>query len=157
MFSNCKETLNNFLYKKFVGFSLRISTQDIDKLLRKFKIGWLKSHVVTRRPIKNESKINMDKMALLIYHDVSIVTIFDLQNVTHKTIGCQTLCKVETSLLELLWWFTTISLQEVFVQVDLVCFTKLISTIGIRYALNNTSKKSLVTSSVTDTLIRNKI
>ena len=43
----------------------------------------------------------MDQMALLVNHDVSIVSVFDLQDVADNTVSRKTLDKVQACLLEL--------------------------------------------------------
>jgi len=51
-------------------------------LLSKLEVSTFEFHVVSRRNIKDETKIDMNQMSILIDQDVSVVSVLDLKNIT---------------------------------------------------------------------------
>jgi len=149
--------LHNFLDEELVSFSLCISAQYIDELLGQLEIGRLEAHVFAGRPVEDESEVDVDEMALLIDHDIAIMSVLDLQDVADDAVGSETLGEIESCLLELLGRLAAISLQEVLVKVDLVSFAELVATVGVWYALDDSAEESLISRAIADALVGNQI
>ena len=96
-------------------------------------------------------------MSLVINHNISIVPILDLKNVSHYTISRQTSNEVESCITILFRIFVAIFLQEVLVKINFESFSKLISTVRVRNNFNQPTKFFICSSSVADTLIRHYI
>ena len=96
-------------------------------------------------------------MPTLINHDVTIVAIFDLQDVADDAVCGETLREVQTRLLEPLTCFTPVPLQEVLVQVDFEGFPELVSAVRVGDALDDAAEELLCTRAVADTLVRDYV
>ena len=96
----------------------------------------------------------MDQVTAFINQDVTVVPVLDLQDVTHNTIGCQTLDEVGAGKLELIRTLTAIALQEILVQVYFEGLAKLISAVSIRDDFNDASKGLGHSCPVADALVR---
>ena len=99
----------------------------------------------------------MNQMPTLIYHDVTIVAILDLQDVADDAVCGETLREVQTRLLEPLTCFTPVPLQEVLVQVDFEGFPELVSAVRVGDALDDAAEELLCTRAVADTLVRDYV
>ena len=93
-------------------------------------------------------------MTTFIDHDVAIVSVFDLQDVADDAVGGQTFREVQPSLLELGWGLVAVPFQEVLVEIDLESFTKLISTVWVRYAFNEPTQELVTSRAIADALVR---
>lgn len=69
----------------------------------------------------------MNNVPLLVNHNVAIVTVFDLQEKAHDTVGGHTFDKLGTSSLVLTRRLLSISLYEVIVQRSVRLSAQLIS------------------------------
>ena len=87
-------------------------------------------------PVKDKSEVDVDQVASFVDHNVSIMTILDLQDVADYTVGSQAADKVIARFLEFSRCFITVAFQEVLVEVDLESFAELISAVWVRYTLD---------------------
>lgn len=95
----------------------------------------------------------MDKIAEVIDKNVSVVSIFDLENKTNNTIGGKTLYEIQAGLHKGLARLIAVFLQEVVVQIDLEGLADLVPTIGVRYDFDDSSKQLIVTGPVADAFV----
>ena len=51
---------------------------------------------------------NMDDVSMFVHHDVAIVSVFDLEEITDQRIGCHTTNKVSSSLREERWGYLSL-------------------------------------------------
>jgi len=137
MLSHCQESLDRHFDEQSVCFGFRTASKDVDVLLGELEIYAFKTHILSRRPVKHEPKVNMDQMAVIVNHDVSVVPIFDLQDVGDYTVSGQTADEIVSGRSELLRMFVSILLQKVLIEIDLKSFTKLVSAVGIRDNFDN--------------------
>jgi len=98
-------------------------------LLGHLEVCRFEPHVCTWTPIKYEAEVNMNQVALIIYQDITIMSIFYLQNIADYAVGSQALYEIKPCCHERFAGFISILFQEIFVKVDFKCFTKLISAI----------------------------
>ena len=94
MLSHSQETMDNLLDEELVGLSLRTTTEYVNELLCELEVGRFESHISAWRPVEDEAEVDMDQMPLLVNHDISVVTIFDLQNIADDTVSSETLDEV---------------------------------------------------------------
>ena len=78
--------MDNFFDEKFVGFGLCVASEDVDEFLGQLEICGFKTHITPWRPIKDKAKVNVDQMSALINHNVTIVSVFDLKDVTDDAV-----------------------------------------------------------------------
>jgi hypothetical protein len=93
-------------------------------------------------------------MTSFVDHNIAVVSILDLENITHYRVSGQTPDKVVPGGSELFGILISIFFQEIRVEVNLERFSKLISAVGVWNALNNSSKHFVSTCSIADAFIR---
>jgi hypothetical protein len=99
----------------------------------------------------------MDEVAIIVYHDIAVVSVFNLQNISHNTVGGETPDEVEPGSPKLFRVFISVFFQEVLIKVDFKRFAKLISAIRVRDHFDDTAKFFVLPSSIADTLVRHHI
>jgi hypothetical protein len=85
------------------------------------------------------SLTNVDNVAFTVYHNVSIVPILDLQDITGNRVGSHGLDEVQTCLLEGYGVWTTVLGNEEIKQIINLGTTHFITGRGIRNNINNTA------------------
>jgi len=96
----------------------------------------------TRRDVKAEAEINVDDMACIVNHDVSVMPILELQQETDDAIRSHTLHKVGSCLLESDAILVTVARHEVVVQTVDRLAAQHIATDGIWKHINDTTAGS---------------
>ena len=139
MLSHGEVTLNCFLNKKLICLSLVRPSKNFNEFFCHLEVRRLKPHVFSRTPIKYESKINVNQMSLIINQDVTIVSIFDLENVANYAICWQTSYEILSCYHEILTRFISVFFKEIIIKIDLECFTDLVSAIWIWNNFNYTT------------------
>lgn len=114
-------------------------SHNVDEFLGQLEIGTLETHVFARGPIENETEIDVDDVTPIIYHDVSIVSVLNLQDVADNGVCRKGFDKVKPCKFELTAMLTPKSLQEILVQIYLKRLSKLVSRVRIGHALDNSS------------------
>ena len=102
MLSHGQEALNDFGDEEFVSFGFGISAQNVNKFLGQLKVRRLEAHIFSWRPVEDETEIDVDEVPVFVDHDVSVMSILDLQDIADDAVSCQTFCKVESGFLEAL-------------------------------------------------------
>lgn len=151
--SHSEESLDGFLNKELVRFSLFVASKDLDELFGHLEVGRLKAHVFSRAPVKDEAKIDMDEASLIINKNVTIVPVLDLQDETHDAVCRQTPDEIKSCLLKGFARFVAILLQKVVVEIDLKCLANLVSAVRVWNNFNNSSEELLSTCSVADAFV----
>jgi hypothetical protein len=75
------------------------STHDSDHLRGQLEGGTLEAHT-TGGNVKAETEINVDDMAGVVDHDISVVSVLELQKVGDNRVGSHTLDEVGAGFLE---------------------------------------------------------
>jgi hypothetical protein len=96
MLSDRQIGLYSLCYIELIGFSIHVTTEDVYKLFGKFKVCTFEAHVLSWRPVKNETKVDMNNVAPVINHDVTVVTILNLEYVAYHGIRRETLNKIQS-------------------------------------------------------------
>jgi len=65
------------------------ASHDVDELLRQFERGCLKIYVQEPNLLfgQHEPEVDVNDVAVSIQHDVTVMPVFDLQDVAHQGIG----------------------------------------------------------------------
>lgn len=71
-----------------------LSTQHVQHLLCELKWRRLKLHALARSIAQQKSKINMQNVSFNINHNVTVVSVLNLQDVAHQGIGSQTVAEI---------------------------------------------------------------
>lgn len=79
---------------------------------------------------------NVYNVSVRIDHNVSVVTVLDLQQITNDRIGCHRLHEITSSRLELFRTFVAVLMQEVFVQSRVGLSSQLITRFSIGNAFD---------------------
>ena len=90
----------------------------------------------------------MDEVSVLINENVAIVSVFDLEDEGDDSVGGKRSDKVVASKLKLRGRLSSVSFEEVLMQVDFECFSELVSRVRIGHDFNYTSKLIFRASSV---------
>lgn len=87
----------------------------------------------------------MNNMSIRIDHDISVVSIFNLQQVPNHRVGSHRSNEITASCLELLRRFVTVLMQEIFVQTRVRLSAQLIARFRIWHTFNYTALKIIET------------
>lgn len=117
MFSDSKIALNYHVFEQFKSWCIRGPTENVNEFLGKFECRTFKFHIFARRPVKNETEINMDQMAALIYENIAVMSVFNLKNETHNSVGSQTPDEVISCCFKFLSRLCSVLLKEIFMEV----------------------------------------
>ena len=74
-------------------------THELDELVAEFEVR-LPVHVVAGRGLEEEAEVYVDDVAELVYHDVAVVSVLDLQQVAHHAVRSHADHKVTPCLLQ---------------------------------------------------------
>ena len=83
----------------------------------------------------------MNQMTAFADHNISIVSIFNLQDVADNAVSRQTFDEIQTSGFVFRGVLVSVELQKVLVKVQFVLFAQLISTIRIWNAFDDAAKE----------------
>lgn len=113
MFPNRQKRLNRPVDVKLVAFRSFTSAEDVDEFFGELEIGAFETHVFAWGPVEDETEVYVHYVALRVYHDVSVVSVFYLKNVRNNRVSCQGTDKVQLSYFELNTLFTSELFSEV--------------------------------------------
>jgi len=120
-----EESLHAQFHKPTERRSFHFATHHEHHLIGEFNVG-LEAQVTARRTLKHEAKVDMYDMTLSIYHDIAIVTVFDLEEVGYHAVRCHRLDKVATNILKLFGRLVSVLRDEILIHVAVCCTSKLI-------------------------------
>ena len=96
--------------------SIHLASHDIDKLLGQLHV-WLEPNVAPRAALEHEAEVDVYDVALLVHHDVPVVSVLDLQQELEDAVGGHTGDEVPPGSLERCRRLVSVLLEEVGVQV----------------------------------------
>lgn len=97
IFLNCHESLNHKFLKLAEGLRLN-SSQYLNIVPFELERSLFKLDPFTRSNAKNKSKIYVHNVSFCVYKNISIVSVFDLQDICSQAVGSQTSRKLFLSL-----------------------------------------------------------
>jgi len=96
----------------------------------------------------------MNKMTGITDHNITVVSIFDLKNITDNAICGKTVDEVHLCSFVFFGTFITVSFYKVRMQVNFKCFTQLISWSWVWNYLDNAAEYLFSARSITYTFVR---
>ena len=139
--------------KQVVSLALFVFTKNLYDFFCHFKVCIFKSHVPSRRNVKNESKVNMNKMTFFVNKNVSIMSIFCLEDVRNDWIACLRRYEVLSRFTKCFWVFRTKVFHKVSIKVHFISFSQLISRWAIWNNLYDASNVLFSPSSIRNAFI----
>ena len=95
----------------------------------------------------------MHKVSKVVNQNISVMPVFDLENVTNYTVRCQTFDKVESRLHEGTAALVAVLFQEIIVEIYLESLSYLVPTVGVGHNFNYSTEKLVFASPVADTFV----
>lgn len=116
IFSDDEECLDDEVQVQAEWLTFEGSTHNLNHFFSQLEVGSFKFHIVGRRYVKNEAKIDMYKISFVVDEDIAVVSIFDLKHIRHNTVGCLRFYEVVSSLLKIQVVLRTKFIYKVFVK-----------------------------------------
>ena len=129
MLSHCEVSLYGISYIELIWFGLIVAAHNVDELFGQLEVCTFEPHVLARGPVEDEAEIDVNNVPCIIYHDVPIVPVFNLENVANHGVGRETFYEVKARHLEFTSVFIPKLLQEVLVKIYLKGFSELVSAV----------------------------
>lgn len=83
-----RKTIHNHKLPELLEFLALRTLQEAHEFFRHLEGGPFKLESLPRGIREEESIIDMNDVTLIVYHDILVVPVLDLQNVAHQRVGC---------------------------------------------------------------------
>ena len=128
------------LHEPFELRSLHLASHDINELLGELHVG-LEGHVAPGAALEHEAEVDVYDVALLVHHDVPVVSVLDLQKELEDAVGRHGCDEVSPGSLESCGRFVSVFLEEVRVEVSIRLPSQLVPGLSVRDALDDSTAR----------------
>ena len=132
--------LDTQLHEPFELRRLHLASHDIDELLGQLHVG-LEGHVTPGAALEHEAEVDVDDVALLVHHDVAVVSVLDLQQELEDAVSRHGGDEVPPGGLESRGGFVSVFLEKVGVEVGVRLPAQLVPGLGVRDALDDATAR----------------